>query len=45
VNWQDLIRALDSAGDASWITIDPIELPDRRAASLAGLSKLRQLVG
>jgi sugar phosphate isomerase/epimerase len=34
-NWGQLLENLDSAGYASWITVDPLELPDRPAAAAA----------
>src|SRR4051812_12619232 len=35
VNWSQLLSNLEGAGYASWITIDPTELPDRIAAGVA----------
>jgi sugar phosphate isomerase/epimerase len=34
--WPALLAALDAAGYAGWLAIDPIELPDRVAAAMAG---------
>jgi sugar phosphate isomerase/epimerase len=42
-DWAMLLAALDAAGYAGWITIDPLELPDRSAAAAAGLAQLRSL--
>jgi sugar phosphate isomerase/epimerase len=39
-NWSQLLTLLDEAGYGGWITIDPIELPDRRAAAVAGMKQL-----
>ena len=41
VTWNELIVSLDDAGYRGWLTVDPIELPDRRAAAEAGLAALR----
>lgn len=41
--WATLLSALDAAGYAGWITIDPLELADRSAAAAAGLAHLRSL--
>jgi sugar phosphate isomerase/epimerase len=43
VQWEPLVSALDDSGYTGWITIDPIELPDRRRAAELGLSRLRAL--
>jgi sugar phosphate isomerase/epimerase len=43
VNWDELLSALDAAGYSGWLTIDPIELPDRRRAAAIALSRLRAL--
>jgi sugar phosphate isomerase/epimerase len=40
-NWGELLADLDSAGYRGWITIDPLELPDRARAAGAGASYLR----
>jgi sugar phosphate isomerase/epimerase len=39
-NWSQLLTLLDEAGYSGWITVDPIELVDRRAAAVAGLKQL-----
>jgi sugar phosphate isomerase/epimerase len=41
VQWDELLSNLDAAGFHSWITIDPMELPDRVGAAAAGLKVLR----
>ena len=41
VKWRDLLDSLDSADYSGWITVDPAELPDPRAAAIAGLKQLR----
>jgi hypothetical protein len=38
--WSELLTLLDEGAYGGWITIDPIELPDRRAAAVAGLKQL-----
>jgi sugar phosphate isomerase/epimerase len=45
VNWPGLLASLDEAAFSGWITIDPIELPDRRAAANAGRQYLGSLLG
>jgi sugar phosphate isomerase/epimerase len=35
VNWTQLLSNLEGAGYAGWITVDPTDLPDRMAASVA----------
>src|SRR5688572_6476171 len=39
-NWGELLSSLDDAGYRGWLTIDPLELPDRVAAATAGASRL-----
>lgn len=39
-NWSQLLTLLDEAGYSGWITVDPIELADRRGAAVAGLKQL-----
>ena len=39
-NWGELLAALDAAGYHGWVTVDPLELPDRAAAAGAGLKFL-----
>lgn len=41
VNWPEFLAKLDDAGYAGWITIDPVDLPDRMQAVNAALSVLR----
>lgn len=38
--WPELLSNLDASGYHGWITIDPMELPDRSAAALAGVKLL-----
>ncbi len=40
-NWPELLSDLDAGGYHGWITIDPMELPDRPAAATAGVNILR----
>ena len=40
--WRQLLANLDAAGFSGWITLDPTELSDRRAAALAGAKFLRE---
>jgi sugar phosphate isomerase/epimerase len=42
-DWRELLNALDAAGYQGWLTIDPVDLPDRRAGAMAGLRHLRGL--
>ncbi|MEO6437485.1 MAG: TIM barrel protein [Tepidisphaeraceae bacterium] len=42
--WPQLLTDLDAAGYAGWLTIDPLELPDRVAAATAGAKHLRTLL-
>lgn len=41
--WGELLANLDGAGYAGWITVDPVELADRKAAAGEGLKHLRSL--
>jgi sugar phosphate isomerase/epimerase len=41
VNWPRLLSDLDGAGYHGWITLDPAELPNHRAAAAAGAAALR----
>jgi sugar phosphate isomerase/epimerase len=41
VKWRDLLNALNGAAYSGWITVDPLELQDRRAAAIAGLKQLK----
>jgi sugar phosphate isomerase/epimerase len=43
VDWRQLLRLLQDAGFTGWISIDPLELTDRRAGALAGLRYLRSI--
>ena len=43
--WEKFLADLDASGYAGWITLDPLELPDRPAAASAGLEHLRSLGG
>jgi sugar phosphate isomerase/epimerase len=45
VDWRRLFGGLEGAGFRGWITIDPIDLPNRGAAAVAGLAALRSAVG
>ena len=40
VNWGQILSNLDDAGYASWITVEPTELPDRTAAAIAARKHL-----
>ena len=44
-DWPHLLANLDGAGYEGWLTIDPVDLPERREASIAGLAYLRGLEG
>jgi sugar phosphate isomerase/epimerase len=44
VSWEELLSNLDAAGYRGWLTIDPLELPDRPAAAVAGAKHLRTLL-
>jgi sugar phosphate isomerase/epimerase len=39
-DWPALLGALDSAGYRGWLTVDPLELPDRAAGAVAALKFL-----
>jgi sugar phosphate isomerase/epimerase len=41
VKWRELLNALNGAGYHGWITVDPMELQERRAAAIAGLKQLK----
>jgi sugar phosphate isomerase/epimerase len=43
-DWPRLLAGLDSAGYRGWITIDPVDLPNRGAAAKAGLAALRNVL-
>ena len=44
MKWSELLANLDGAGYAGWITIDPMELNDRRAGANAGLEFLGEVL-
>jgi sugar phosphate isomerase/epimerase len=44
VAWEALLANLDDAGYRGWVTIDPLELPDRAAGAVAGAAFVRSLV-
>jgi sugar phosphate isomerase/epimerase len=39
--WDKLLADLDAADYAGWITFDPVDLQDRRAAAASGMKYLR----
>ena len=41
-NWNEFLANLDSAGYRGWLTIDPLELPDRIGGAIAGAAVLRK---
>jgi len=41
--WTQLLANLDAAGYAGWITLDPLELPDRPLAAASGLKHLQSI--
>ncbi|MDP9173435.1 MAG: sugar phosphate isomerase/epimerase [Planctomycetota bacterium] len=43
VNWESLFSLLDEAAYKGWITLDPFDLPDRRAAAVAGADYLKKI--
>lgn len=43
VQWESLLAGLDASGYHGWITLDPIDLPDRPRAALGGLKYLNAL--
>jgi sugar phosphate isomerase/epimerase len=43
VDWPQLLQLLDDAGFKGWISIDPLELTDRRAGAIAGLRFLKSI--
>ena len=43
VDWPALLHNLDQSAYRSWITVDPVELPDRRTAASAGGAYLSRL--
>src|SRR5688500_7564841 len=42
-NWEQMVALLSEAAYSGWITIDPMELPDRLAAARAGVEHLKSL--
>ena len=40
-NWPEFLNNLEASNYSGWLTIDPLELPDRRAAAIAGAAHLR----
>lgn len=43
VPWESMLASLDAAGYQGWITLDPVDLPDRARAAIGGLKYLRSL--
>ena len=43
MNWSQLLSNLDGAGYTGWVTVDPLELPDRVAAASAAAAHLRSV--
>jgi len=41
VDWPGLLSDLEDAGYHGWITVDPIDLTDRRSAAMVGLNSIR----
>lgn len=41
VTWDELLMALQNSDYSDWLTVDPIDLPDRRSATLIALNVLR----
>lgn len=44
VRWDEFFADLDGAGYRGWVTIDPVELPDRIPAAEVGLAQLRRFI-
>ena len=44
VNWKELLADLDQTGYQGWLTVDPLELPDRLAAAAQAREHLRRAV-
>jgi sugar phosphate isomerase/epimerase len=44
VDWPRLLGDLQAAGYHGWITVDPTDLPNRRAAATAGLATIRNII-
>ena len=43
-NWEQLISLLDEAAYTGWLTVDPLELPDRPAAARQALKHLKEVM-
>lgn len=43
VDWGEIASLLDDAGYSGWMTIDPLDLPDRASAIVAALKLLRAI--
>jgi sugar phosphate isomerase/epimerase len=43
IEWIEMLARLDAAGYHGWISVDPVELPNRAAAARAGAEVLRLL--
>jgi sugar phosphate isomerase/epimerase len=41
--WRQLLANLDEAGYSGWLTLDPVDLADRRTGAAGGLAHLRSL--
>jgi sugar phosphate isomerase/epimerase len=41
VKWREVLNALGAGAYHGWITVDPLELQDRRGAAIAGLKQLK----
>jgi len=42
-DWPAMLSTLDAAGFHGWLTVDPIDLPDRLAGAAAGIAALRKI--
>ena len=40
-DWAQVLSTLDDAGYSGWVTVDPVELPDRSAAAVAARAHLQ----
>lgn len=45
VEWERLLANLEGAAYRGWITVDPMELANRRSAAAAGLDAMRRFLG
>ena len=45
VNWGETLANLDASDYSGWITVDPLELPDRVAAAVSAREALERLAG